>query len=118
MRSTGSAVGDCGSAPPAGTCRPSTWIVIRPTSLIERRRTAVADRRVDLAGDLGDRDAEGDRDVELDLDAVVDAHGQAGRAEAEAFDQATDRSAGESGDAVRTEGRRPDDVAKGAARDE
>ena len=78
----------------------------------------IADRGIDLAGDLGDRDAECHGDIELDLDAVVDGDGQSGRGEAESFDQTTDGSAGEPGHAVRTEGRRPDDITQGTARDE
>jgi hypothetical protein len=78
----------------------------------------IADRGIDLAGDLGYRDTEGDGDVQLDVDPVIDADGDAGRGETEPFDQATDRSAGESCDTVRTKGRRPDDITKGAARDE
>ena len=78
----------------------------------------IADRGIDLAGDLGYRDTKRDGDVQLDVDPVIDADGDSGRSETEPLDQATDRSAGESCDAVRTKGRRPDDITKGAARDE
>jgi hypothetical protein len=85
---------------------------------VDRDPADLADRGIDLAGDLGYRDTEGDGDVQLDVDPVIDADGDAGRGETEPFDQATDRSAGESCDTVRTKGRRPDDITKGAARDE
>ncbi len=78
----------------------------------------VPDRRVDLAGDFRDGDAQGDLEVELDLDAVVDPDHEARLAEPEAGKQPRDRAPGERADPVRPEGRGAHDVGDGATRDE
>ena len=77
---------------------------------VQRPPDRVADGRVDLAGDLGDRDAQGDGQVQLDLDAVIEADGEPGLPEAEARDEARHRTAGEPGDSVRAQGGGADDV--------
>ena len=70
---------------PAGwTRRPSTWIDEALDLASERSVDGVADGRIDLASDLGDRHAEGDLEVELDLDAAGEADREPGLGEVEA----------------------------------
>ena len=107
-----------GGAPPGPNRRPSMWIVTRPTSRPSACRSAVADRRIDLAGDLRDRDAEGDGQVELDVDRVAEMDGDARLGESETPEQALVRSRREPDDAVRAERRRADEVDDGLAGDE
>ena len=66
----------------------------------------VADRGLDLAGDLRDRHAVGDRQVQLDLKRVPRRTRMPGLAESEPAEKSLERPAGEAGHAVRAE-RRP-----------
>ena len=85
---------------------------------IEGAPDRVADVGVDLAGDLGDRHAQGDVEVELEVEPVVEAQPEAGPAEVQAVEEAGDGPAGEAGDAVRSERRIPDDIDDRATGDE
>ena len=110
-----------GSAPPGSKRRPSTWIVSRRDLAVERVAERVADRRVDLAGDLGDRHAVGDGEVELDRRSAGRRGGRAmpGLAEPEPLEErARARPPAKPGHAVRPERRRPHDVDDGASGDE
>src|SRR5262245_56212857 len=84
---------------------------LAPDGAVDR----IADGRIDLAGDLRDRDAERDVEVEGDVDAARDPDGQARLHETGPTEEPLDGSACEPGDAVRTEGGRPDHVRDGAA---
>jgi len=81
-----------------------------PTHLTtEGMEKCVADRRIDLARDLRDRDAERDRQVELDVDRVAKMDGDPRLSEAEPFEEPLVRSRREADDAVRSERRRADE---------
>ena len=54
----------------------------------QRAPKRVAHRRIDLAGDLGDRDAVGHGQVELDLEPVVEAEVDPRLAQAEPAEEA------------------------------
>ena len=78
----------------------------------------VADRRIDLPRDLGDRDPVGDGQVELDVEAVAEVDGDPRLGQPEPAEEPVERAAGEARDAVRAERRGPDEVDHGATRDE
>ena len=60
---------------------------------IERVAQRVTDRRVDLAGDLGDRNAVRDGQVEVDVDRVAEMDGDARLGEPDPFEEALVRAA-------------------------
>ena len=86
------------------------WMVRRRTSRPSALPERVADRRIDLAGDLRDRDAVGDGQVELDVERLAEVDGDPRVAEPEPAEQALERPAGEARHPVRPERRRPHDI--------
>ena len=107
------------AAPPPGPNAETVDVDGQPPDLaLERRPERVADRRIDLAGDLGDRDTVGDGQVELDIERLAEVDVDARVAEPEPAEQAVDGLAGEAGDAVRPERGGAHDVDDGPAGDE
>ena len=85
----------------------------------ERVEQRVAHRALDLARDLGDREAVRDGQLEVDRERVADLEVEARVREAEPLEEPPDRAtAGEPGHAVHRHGRRAHEVADGASRDE
>ena len=85
---------------------------------IEAAPDRVADRRIDLPGDLGDRDAQGDIEVEFKIETVLEAHAQAWVSEVEAVEESADGTAREARDAIGSKGRIPNDIDDRPASDE
>jgi pyruvate/2-oxoglutarate dehydrogenase complex dihydrolipoamide acyltransferase (E2) component len=85
---------------------------------VERPPQRVADRRIDLAGDLRDRDPVGDRQIELDVERLAEVDGDPRMAEPEPAEQPVERTGGEAGHPVRPERRGPHDIEHGPAGDE
>src|SRR3954469_1897570 len=89
-----------------------------PDLAVKRRAQRIPDRRVDLPGDLSDRDTVGDREVELDIEHLAEVDGDPRLADSEPAEQPIERTAGEAGHAIRPERRGPHDVRHGPAGDE
>ena len=94
------------------------WIDEPADLEVERPLDGVADRRVDLAGHLGDRHAERDLQVELHVEPSSMRDGDPGMGEVDEGEETGERAAGQARDPVRAEGRATDHVRDRAARHE
>ena len=118
VRTPGAAAGAAGQV--AGLVAEAVDVDRQPADLAaERSPDRVADRRIDLAGDLGDRHAVGDRQVEVDGEArrATVERADPGLGEPEPFEEAGDEPAGEAGHPIGTQRRGPDDIDDGSAAD-